>query len=92
VLCGVWCVWCVGGYDRNRTIICTIHQPRADIFQMIDMIVLLSKGNIVYFGNGGDEVLRYFRSIGYPCPDDMNPADFFCTLFYNLLFIIIQNY
>lgn len=29
---------------QGRTIVCTIHQPRSDIFQMFDDVVLLSKG------------------------------------------------
>ena len=69
-------------HNSNRTIVCTIHQPRADIFQMMDSILLLSKGKLVYFGDGSDHILHYFASIGYPCPDDMNPADFFCSSFF----------
>ena len=28
----------------------TIHQPRSSIFQMFDTIMLLSEGNLIYFG------------------------------------------
>ena len=35
----------------NRTVITVIHQPRADIFEYIDEILLLGKGGrMVYFG------------------------------------------
>jgi ABC-type multidrug transport system ATPase subunit len=29
---------------KQRTVICTIHQPRSDIFQLCDSILLLAKG------------------------------------------------
>ena len=30
----------------NRTVICTIHQPRTDIFQIFDNIVLMIAGGV----------------------------------------------
>ena len=34
----------------NRTIVLTIHQPRFEIFDMFDKLILLSDGNIAYDG------------------------------------------
>lgn len=61
-----------------RTVICTVHQPRSDIFQLFDYVMLLSKGQVVYYGQSGKTILDYFDRIGFPCPVDMNPADYFC--------------
>ena len=35
----------LGIAHKNRTVICTVHQPRSDIFQLFDSVLLLSKGN-----------------------------------------------
>lgn len=35
---------------KGRTIIVSVHQPRSDIFNLIDNIVLLSRGDLVYSG------------------------------------------
>jgi len=67
-------------HNSYRSVICTVHQPRSDIFQLFDYVMLLSKGRVVYFGESREVVLNYFASIGYPCPDDMNPADYFLDL------------
>eukprot|EP00871_Galdieria_phlegrea_P002216 jgi/Galph1/2996/GphlegSOOS_G1665.1 len=61
---------------NGRTVITTIHQPRSDIFNMFDMLMLLSEGRVVYFGPAKDAV-SYFAQLGYSCPQHYNPADFF---------------
>lgn len=48
----------------NRTVISTIHQPNSDIFEMMDLLVLLAKGKIIYF-NKADKSVDYFGSIGF---------------------------
>jgi len=60
---------------RGRTIIATIHQPRSQIFQMFDYLLLLSEGHQIYFGPAKDMV-PYFAALKYPCPAYFNPADF----------------
>lgn len=61
---------------QGRTIIFTIHQPSSEINSLFDKILLLGKGRSVYFGEFA-EVLDYFSSIGYTCPGNENPSDFF---------------
>jgi ABC-type multidrug transport system ATPase subunit len=61
---------------RGRTIFITIHQPRADIFDLFDSILLLSKGKMVYSGKGGQTMMEYFEKKGYSCPELINPADY----------------
>ncbi|KAF2073162.1 hypothetical protein CYY_005515 [Polysphondylium violaceum] len=63
----------------NKTVICTIHQPRADIFKLFDYVLLLSKGNVVYYGPTTG-IVDHFAALGYECPYDVNPADFFLDL------------
>ncbi len=60
---------------QGRTIITTLHQPRSDIFRLLDTVALISKGRLLYTGSPNYS-LDYFRSIGYSCPIAMNPADF----------------
>ena len=63
----------------NRTVLMTIHQPRANILGMFDKILLLAQGKAVFFGDLED-CLQHFTSLGYPCPEMENPADFFLDL------------
>ncbi|KAJ3058638.1 hypothetical protein HK102_010384, partial [Quaeritorhiza haematococci] len=60
---------------KNRTVILTIHQPRSEIFDMFDKLLLLSKGRATYFGPSADAV-QYFEELGYECPFGWNVADF----------------
>ncbi|KAJ3339984.1 hypothetical protein HDU91_000908 [Kappamyces sp. JEL0680] len=61
---------------RGRTIFITIHQPRSDIANLFDTIILLSKGQLAYAGQAGTTMLDYFSSLGHHCPENVNPADF----------------
>lgn len=63
-------------HQTSRTIIVTIHQPPSEIFHMLDDLLLLADGRVVYHGPASDSV-KYFTSLGYPCPLYTNPADFF---------------
>jgi len=60
-------------------VVSTIHQPNSDIFEMFDKLLLMAKGKIIYF-NDADKSVDYFTSIGRPCPELTNPADFFMTI------------
>lgn len=43
---------------------------------MFDDVFLLTKGRIVYYGEGKETMVNYFSSIDYKCPASSNPADF----------------
>ncbi|EFA85150.1 ABC transporter G family protein [Heterostelium album PN500] len=63
----------------GRTVICTIHQPSQEIFEQFDQLLLLGKGEVVYFGETGvnsQTVLDYFAKQGHRCQADRNPSDF----------------
>ncbi|KAJ0005243.1 hypothetical protein NQD34_011457 [Periophthalmus magnuspinnatus] len=63
----------------NRLVLLSVHQPRSDIFQLFDLVVLLSSGSAVYCGAARDMV-PYFTALGHPCPRYCNPSDFYGTL------------
>lgn len=60
---------------EDRTIICTIHQPSAAMFDLFDNMYLLAQGQCVY--SGAPKVLiPFLLSTGYTCPKYNNPADY----------------
>jgi len=63
----------------GRRVILTIHQPSSFIWQMIDNVVLLSKGFLVYQGSVKRTEL-FFESCGFPTPEEYNPADHYANV------------
>ncbi|NXC48613.1 ABCG8 protein, partial [Penelope pileata] len=63
----------------NRLVLLSLHQPRSDIFQLFDLVLLMTSGVTVYSGTARDMV-QYFTELGYPCPKYSNPADFYVDL------------
>jgi ABC-type multidrug transport system ATPase subunit len=37
--------------QQGKTIICTIHQPSSEIFEMFDRLCLLAEGHLAYIGD-----------------------------------------
>jgi ATP-binding cassette, subfamily G (WHITE), eye pigment precursor transporter len=37
--------------SQGKTIVCTIHQPSSEIFEMFDRLCLLSEGRLAYIGD-----------------------------------------
>ncbi|BBN19617.1 ATP-binding cassette, subfamily G (WHITE), member 2 [Marchantia polymorpha subsp. ruderalis] len=58
----------------GRTVLCSIHQPSSQVFQLFDILCLLSGGKQIYFGDLPGS-LTFFKEAGYPCPSLQNPAD-----------------
>ncbi|CAI0476568.1 unnamed protein product [Linum tenue] len=71
-------VWEMAG-KGGRTVVMTIHQPSSKLFYMFDKVLLLSEGNPLYFGRGGD-VMEYFHKLGFVPRVPMNPSDFLLDL------------
>jgi ABC-type multidrug transport system ATPase subunit len=60
----------------GRTVVTTIHQPNSYIFGLFDQLMLLSAGEVVYYGPASQAHV-YFSRLGYELPLRVNPADFF---------------
>ncbi|KAF5363146.1 hypothetical protein D9758_008368 [Tetrapyrgos nigripes] len=67
--------------NNGQAILCTIHQPSGELFQVFDRLLLLRKGGeTVYFGDLGHNsttLINYFERNGSRrCGEDENPAEF----------------
>ncbi|KAK1300229.1 Pleiotropic drug resistance protein 2 [Acorus calamus] len=59
----------------DGTIIVSLLQPAPETFELFDDIILLSEGQIIYQGHR-ENVLEFFESIGFKCPERKGVADF----------------
>jgi len=55
-------------------VLCTVHQPSSEIFDMFDDVIMLHDGEVVYHGEV-EELPRHFAELGFPCKKNFNPAD-----------------
>jgi len=82
--------------NQNLTIICTIHQPSLACYSFFDNLLLLAKGEVLYFGSAKN-VVNYFQASPYAFPfgvnnnnkkkntkdntnQDENPANYFISI------------
>lgn len=65
--------------DEGKTVICSLHQARSSVWDLISDLCLMSEGRLVYFGPAAD-ALDYFAGLGFRCPEHFNPAEFFADL------------
>lgn len=56
------------------SVIVTIHQPRAEIMDMMDEFILLANGQVVCDG-AARSVQHYFETLGFSFPPYTNPGD-----------------
>lgn len=61
--------------DSGRTIICTIHQPSASLFQKIDHIYAIAEGQCLYQGSC-QNLVPFLGELDLICPPSFNPADY----------------
>ncbi|XP_046546159.1 ABC transporter G family member 21-like [Haliotis rubra] len=61
--------------ERNKMVITTLHQPSSQMFYQFDKLLLMSEGELAYFGDS-ENVMTFFKDIGMPMAEHYNPADF----------------
>lgn len=72
---------------RGKTILCTIHQPASEIFNLFDTVMLVADGRLAYMGEWcscqNHLIIDYRRPRGcvdnvlrsqLPMPDDVQPS------------------
>ncbi|CAA2976578.1 pleiotropic drug resistance 2-like [Olea europaea subsp. europaea] len=57
------------------TMIISLLQPAPETFELFDDIILLSEGQVVYQGPR-ENILEFFESVGFKCPERKGVADF----------------
>jgi ABC-type multidrug transport system ATPase subunit len=61
---------------QGKTIICTIHQPSSEIFEVFDKLCLIAEGRLAFIGKLS-RANEFFSTMGYQVPSNYNPADFY---------------
>jgi hypothetical protein len=63
--------------QQGLTVAAVIHSPSPATFRQFDDFLLLGKGGRIVYMGPREEALAYFESIGFTCPPDESPSDFF---------------
>ncbi|KAF2078192.1 hypothetical protein CYY_000482 [Polysphondylium violaceum] len=61
---------------KGVTVVCSVHQPRSEIWNLFHKVMLVLKGKMAFIGTSL-EMNKYFEDLGYPLPNHTNPADFY---------------
>jgi hypothetical protein len=63
--------------NQDRTVVASIHQPTAEEFKLFDILLLLSKGRVIYHGPVHNASSFFISSpFGFDYRNYANPADF----------------
>lgn len=70
---------CIDAFEvlsaQGRTVICTIHQPPASVFQKFQQTYFLADGICVYNG-ATSEIVPHLASVGITCPVTYTPSEY----------------
>ncbi|KAL3485492.1 P-loop containing nucleoside triphosphate hydrolase protein [Aspergillus germanicus] len=67
---------------RGIIVICVIHQPRVEIFDLLDDLLVLNSGSQMYLGKAA-EAQGVFEKLGHTFPKGSNPADVILDILIN---------
>ena len=65
--------------NRGVLVVASLHQPRSSVYEILDRMLVMRKGELIYGGSRINAV-SYFQSLGYQLSPSMNPADFFIEI------------
>ena len=63
----------------NRTTLVTLYQAGEQIYELMDKVVVIDEGRMLYQGPAG-EAKRYFLDLGLYCPERETTADFLTSV------------
>ena len=63
----------------NRTTFVTLYQAGEGIYRVMDKVLVIEEGRMIYQGRAGD-AKAYFHSLGFRCPDRQTTADFLTSV------------
>lgn len=61
--------------QEGKSIVVTVHQPSSRMFHSFSKLLLLSRGQVAYYGSTSN-IARFFSTIGLTLLPHYNPADF----------------
>ncbi|KAL8172150.1 hypothetical protein V2J09_023954 [Rumex salicifolius] len=62
--------------DEGRIVAFSVHQPSSEVFELFDDLLLISGGQVVFFGEA-NLAIKFFAEAGFPCPNRRSPCDHF---------------
>ncbi|GBB87851.1 hypothetical protein RclHR1_14340008 [Rhizophagus clarus] len=65
--------------QQRKTIIIVIHQPSSQVFEIVDKLMLVCDGRMVYFGERANAA-DYLANQGFKCHPNYNIADYILEL------------
>ena len=65
--------------SNGRGVVCTIHQPSTTLFSHFDKLMLISRGETLYYGQRSI-CMDWFTAGGSVCPYGVNVAEFIIDL------------
>ena len=59
----------------QATILCALLQPQPESYDLFDDVLLMAEGSIIYHGPR-TEIVAFFQSCGFTCPERKGVPDF----------------
>lgn len=63
--------------ESGTTVLCTIHQPSSDTYNLFDNLILLAKGKCAFLGTRLSAIDYFNEELIDPVPKNYNPCDHF---------------